>query len=118
MPRECSDAILYSAGLIRPSGCPATWPASATIPANRDRKSTRLNSSHGYISYAVFCLKKKKPVYYHRQAALDASVRLHPYDAVAHLVVRAGVLLFPPILLLGITDLFLQPERHHTPFAP
>src|SRR2546422_3326942 len=29
--------------------------------AGRDRKSTRLNSSHGYISYAVFCLKKKKP---------------------------------------------------------
>src|SRR3989449_1106867 len=29
-----------------------------TVP--RDRKSTRLNSSHGYISYAVFCLKKKK----------------------------------------------------------
>src|SRR3989449_7601070 len=28
--------------------------------ANTDRKSTRLNSSHGYISYAVFCLKKKK----------------------------------------------------------
>src|SRR2546422_2426698 len=28
--------------------------------ANPDRKSTRLNSSHGYISYAVFCLKKKK----------------------------------------------------------
>src|SRR2546422_1323099 len=27
---------------------------------NKDRKSTRLNSSHGYISYAVFCLKKKK----------------------------------------------------------
>src|SRR2546422_5016014 len=28
--------------------------------AEVDRKSTRLNSSHGYISYAVFCLKKKK----------------------------------------------------------
>src|SRR2546429_7051259 len=28
-----------------------------------DRKSTRLNSSHGYISYAVFCLKKKKNNY-------------------------------------------------------
>src|SRR2546422_6725761 len=28
--------------------------------AGIDRKSTRLNSSHGYISYAVFCLKKKK----------------------------------------------------------
>src|SRR5687768_12291719 len=30
------------------------------IKAGPDRKSTRLNSSHGYISYAVFCLKKKK----------------------------------------------------------
>src|SRR2546422_5459964 len=29
-------------------------------PTPQDRKSTRLNSSHGYISYAVFCLKKKK----------------------------------------------------------
>src|SRR3712207_8566700 len=29
-------------------------------PAGRDRKSTRLNSSHANISYAVFCLKKKK----------------------------------------------------------
>src|SRR2546422_3003905 len=28
-----------------------------------DRKSTRLNSSHGYISYAVFCLKKKKQMH-------------------------------------------------------
>src|SRR2546422_6905952 len=28
--------------------------------SSTDRKSTRLNSSHGYISYAVFCLKKKK----------------------------------------------------------
>src|SRR2546429_4566128 len=31
-----------------------------TFAARVDRKSTRLNSSHGYISYAVFCLKKKK----------------------------------------------------------
>src|SRR5687768_17966076 len=30
------------------------------VVATEDRKSTRLNSSHGYISYAVFCLKKKK----------------------------------------------------------
>src|SRR2546422_5031452 len=36
----------------------ATLNASAS--PMRDRKSTRLNSSHGYISYAVFCLKKKK----------------------------------------------------------
>src|SRR5207245_5798542 len=32
----------------------------ALSPEERDRKSTRLNSSHGSISYAVFCLKKKK----------------------------------------------------------
>src|SRR2546422_7385866 len=32
----------------------------AVIHLVGDRKSTRLNSSHGYISYAVFCLKKKK----------------------------------------------------------
>src|SRR5687768_17949938 len=29
------------------------------LQTRKDRKSTRLNSSHGYISYAVFCLKKK-----------------------------------------------------------
>src|SRR2546422_5284186 len=34
--------------------------APLDLPAG-DRKSTRLNSSHGYISYAVFCLKKKTP---------------------------------------------------------
>src|SRR2546430_13439680 len=33
----------------------------ARAAANTDRKSTRLNSSHSQISYAVFCLKKKKP---------------------------------------------------------
>src|SRR2546429_6660190 len=39
------------------------WPMVLMMrqpPAMVDRKSTRLNSSHGYISYAVFCLKKKK----------------------------------------------------------
>src|SRR2546422_7288445 len=39
----------------------ADSPTSNIVAADpRDRKSTRLNSSHGYISYAVFCLKKKK----------------------------------------------------------
>src|SRR2546429_1791025 len=38
----------------------AAFPAVSTNGCYRDRKSTRLNSSHGYISYAVFCLKKKK----------------------------------------------------------
>src|SRR5438132_4495964 len=35
-------------------------PAASLSQAGRDRKSTRLNSSHTVISYAVFCLKKKK----------------------------------------------------------
>src|SRR2546429_4319901 len=35
-------------------------PLSQPLIERTDRKSTRLNSSHGYISYAVFCLKKKK----------------------------------------------------------
>src|SRR5687768_18312623 len=38
----------------------ATLFGGGTLVIVRDRKSTRLNSSHGYISYAVFCLKKKK----------------------------------------------------------
>src|SRR2546422_3650855 len=38
----------------------------------RDRKSTRLNSSHGYISYAVFCLKKKKKTHKRARAATHA----------------------------------------------
>src|SRR2546422_1871574 len=50
---------------------------------NGDRKSTRLNSSHGYISYAVFCLKKKKRNAFHviadaqivRQDRLEASLQ-------------------------------------------
>src|SRR3989449_6957436 len=37
----------------------------------RDRKSTRLNSSHGYISYAVFCLKKKKKNIYQTYTIID-----------------------------------------------
>src|SRR2546429_6942550 len=40
--------------LLEQAGDPARHPAD-----DPDRKSTRLNSSHGYISYAVFCLKKK-----------------------------------------------------------
>src|SRR3712207_270415 len=37
----------------------------AGLELTPDRKSTRLNSSHANISYAVFCLKKKKNLYYH-----------------------------------------------------
>src|SRR5216684_5562184 len=47
--------------LDRPGGAPLD---RGGVAARRDRKSTRLNSSHGYISYAVFCLKKKKKIKY------------------------------------------------------
>src|SRR5216684_4929689 len=43
------------------SSSEVTGKRAARLPVtSEDRKSTRLNSSHGYISYAVFCLKKKK----------------------------------------------------------
>src|SRR2546422_4638026 len=42
------------------SGLARAIAAAPIAKLTRDRKSTRLNFSHGYISYAVFCLKKKK----------------------------------------------------------
>src|SRR5258707_4688555 len=45
----------------------------------RDRKSTRLNSSHANISYAVFCLKKKKKKYHNRTSVDTHSHRQRPY---------------------------------------
>src|SRR3712207_7017233 len=41
----------------------------------RDRKSTRLNSSHANISYAVFCLKKKKPISHIQQSSIALQAR-------------------------------------------
>src|SRR3989442_4777544 len=38
------------------------WERTEGLPVHRDRKSTRLNSSHVRISYAVFCLKKKTAI--------------------------------------------------------
>src|SRR2546422_863155 len=60
------DALPISSHRLPPTRSPpaASWRGSRGRPPprarRRDRKSTRLNSSHGYISYAVFCLKKKK----------------------------------------------------------
>src|SRR5688572_31390820 len=45
---------------IRASGCLTIACAGTRQSGREDRKSTRLNSSHSQISYAVFCLKKKK----------------------------------------------------------
>src|SRR2546429_2651864 len=63
-------------------------PAASTVNASGDgapgmrlggidRKSTRLNSSHGYISYAVFCLKKKKTHIVHHLASLPFARPAH-----------------------------------------
>src|SRR3989449_5511457 len=55
--------LLAVVGLVIPAlfaqAHPAAAPEIALHLSEGDRKSTRLNSSHGYISYAVFCLKKK-----------------------------------------------------------
>src|SRR2546429_789898 len=49
--------------------------AAPVSPAlSRDRKSTRLNSSHGYISYAVFCLKKKKDIHSPRMLYINTEL--------------------------------------------
>src|SRR3989449_4917666 len=55
---ERSGAAAF--GQHEPAGGAGERPRDAIGREMRDRKSTRLNSSHGYISYAVFCLKKKK----------------------------------------------------------
>src|SRR2546422_2290269 len=72
------DALPISAGLdarpdsVERDGCSRVRAESSRNPCSSlDRKSTRLNSSHGYISYAVFCLKKKKKKLQKLQPAMD-----------------------------------------------
>src|SRR2546429_1709893 len=55
----------------------------------RDRKSTRLNSSHGYISYAVFCLKKKKNIKRHRAGQERAVQQHHTVTTPLHTSLRS-----------------------------
>src|SRR2546429_3541774 len=61
------------AAIVATQGTVEEWTVENRT-GEKDRKSTRLNSSHGYISYAVFCLKKKKTV----DAIAD------PYDVSMH----------------------------------
>src|SRR2546430_12414278 len=63
--RRCGGARGPGSAAKRPVGRRRVLPPNVGAPfdrreRDRDRKSTRLNSSHSQISYAVFCLKKKK----------------------------------------------------------
>src|SRR2546422_695448 len=61
-PAAGSELVVVTAGIARKPGMSRDdlVRTNAEIVRHVDRKSTRLNSSHGYISYAVFCLQKKK----------------------------------------------------------
>src|SRR3712207_7451322 len=67
---EAAIGALNTHGRVALCGSISTYNATEPVPGPRnmflDRKSTRLNSSHANISYAVFCLKKKKSNIHHR----------------------------------------------------
>src|SRR2546430_4395052 len=81
-----SEPHRLAARPLRPVGCRDRVPrlglpahaARKRVAAPGDRKSTRLNSSHSQISYAVFCLKKKKEQY---KAWSKSSSFVHPLEA-------------------------------------
>src|SRR5256884_5440962 len=88
------------------------WRGSAALASSpSDRKSTRLNSSHGYISYAVFCLKKKNPSH-PRQRVIESpapdSLRAAPRNR--------KFLQQRPVPSISATPLRLE-ETHLSPFA-
>src|SRR3989475_4621340 len=58
--RSCSSLTRGTWRRLRPAAPTSDSRVRDTRPRGTDRKSTRLNSSHSQISYAVFCLKKKK----------------------------------------------------------
>src|SRR5438132_10311850 len=69
--RRSSDLCAMPGCCNRPSACDT----SSKRRSSSDRKSTRLNSSHTVISYAVFCLKKKKKV------VQDTIIRSSPWKS-------------------------------------
>src|SRR6266436_1861929 len=84
-PNTATDAIMIFLRPLTGFGLGAALPLTFVMANEfapfktraRDRKSTRLNSSHGYISYAVFCLKKKKkkasPYYDYKTKSIKAT---------------------------------------------
>src|SRR2546430_8404200 len=100
MSRESSAANCASSRVPSTS---ARWSAARS----RDRKSTRLNSSHSQISYAVFCLKKKNqkfppievaplPQHHHEFHAVNVDIVLHAIPPCVHFIPHYAVLLREP----------------------
>src|SRR5690606_41368316 len=74
---RCNAACARPAARRRPPSSPSGTSARSRSSDRADRKSTRLNSSHVKISYAVFCLKKKKKHMNHEE--IDTTHRrVHP----------------------------------------
>src|SRR2546430_12204831 len=68
-----SNCYVYQRCGIHNAGRASEQPGS-TLALQEDRKSTRLNSSHSQISYAVFCLKKKKKIVIYSNDVINAIV--------------------------------------------
>src|SRR2546430_12709473 len=80
-------AAIYFEGGRADKALAASRIAASIYPLDGDRKSTRLNSSHSQISYAVFCLKKKKTSLCRPGVFTRLSTHLqliHPSHALAH----------------------------------
>src|SRR3712207_5920270 len=78
--RCCSTAVLPT---DRQRGRGGAWSCTSRHTGRPDRKSTRLNSSHANISYAVFCLKKKTQQHITHRGRQDTSLgSRHAYGVV------------------------------------
>src|SRR2546422_2994078 len=69
---------------VRPDRGPRADDGRGPLARPIDRKSTRLNSSHGYISYAVFCLKKKNKKQYSNLSVIVLSNPHFIFPATRH----------------------------------
>src|SRR5688572_31117777 len=103
-----------------PAGSPIRWYGS--IPRIRslalsDRKSTRLNSSHSQISYAVFCLKKKNTRVLdavcstHRHDYVSPDLRPHAYYDKSLPIGRSQTISIPYIVAVVTQDVDRQPHE-------
>src|SRR5687768_17801128 len=81
-------------GSVAGRSTPRVCASECRLQPTLDRKSTRLNSSHGYISYAVFCLKKKKNLDEGDQDLVRREQDLHAM-LLLHLDQRVRILALP-----------------------